>query len=118
MDNINPVTAWLLAHNASLSARRALDFRPLAPGVYTHRTLALSASRDGITDGVHTLLVVAAADGGTRVVEVQHANLEVRLDTPPTPFRGARKECRDKTSSPVRTSSRVAALVNDLSDLL
>ncbi len=121
-DNINPVTAWLLAHSVTLSVRRALDFRLLPPGTYTHRTFAFGASRSGITDGVHTILAVTNADGvGTRTVEVMHANLDVRLDAPPAPYRPRKQrdsEPRGVVGAKAVRNARLDVLIQNLADLL
>lgn len=75
MNNLDSVNAFVLRHAVQLSARRALDYRVLPPGTYSHRTGLFPSCREGITDGVHALLWT-----GERVIEVAHSNLLVDLD--------------------------------------
>lgn len=74
-NNIDSVTAWAQLRCVQLSARRALDFRVLPAGTYSHVAGLFPSCREGITDGVHAILWT-----GERVIEIAHSNLLVTLD--------------------------------------
>lgn len=105
------VTSWLIHHNAQLCARRPDDFRLVQPGVYCHRTLPYGPSRSGITNG--DVVLLATADHG--VVECRYENLDIKLDRPTTG-----RAVRRTTIKPPRETrtTRLRALINDISDLL
>lgn len=105
------VTSWLIQHKAQLCARRPDDFRPLPSGTYCHRTLPFGPSRSGITNGDIVLLATAAHG----IVECRYENLDIKLDRP-----SIGRAVRRKATKPPRETrtSRLRALVDDISDLL
>lgn len=94
------VSLFLTRYKTLLPERDSDNWRPVEPGLYTHKSLPYGPMRDGITNGI----VCYMATYERRVVYVHLSNLDVELDKADKPT--AKKKPRQDDKQPPKRKKK------------